>query len=147
MTQIEIIVGSMLGGTEYVAEAAQEALLAKNKTSKVHFTPQFQEIDQQKTTWLICCSTHGAGDLPDNIKKFVEDLKNSTNDLSTIKYALIGTGDSSYDTFCNAIKTIESILNSKNCIKIVDTLYIDMQQNMDPEEITTHWIEQHQDLF
>jgi hypothetical protein len=42
---------------------------------------------------------------------------------------------------------IESILISKNCIKVIDTLYIDMQQNIDPEEKTAHWIEQHQDLF
>ena len=107
MSSFQIIVGSMLGGTEYVAEACEETLLALNHQVTLHLTPKFEQINSKNQTWLICTSTHGAGDFPDNIKNFIEDLKNSTVDLSPVKFMIIGVGDSNYDTFCKAALDIQ----------------------------------------
>lgn len=140
MHSIQIIVGSMLGGTEYVAEACQEVLDEKKYKTELHFSPNFSEIPSQNQTWLICTSTHGAGDYPDNIKPFIQDLQNSDQDLSTTKFAVIGIGDTSYDTYCQAAKNIETLLISKGCNKSFESFYIDMQQDIDPEEAASSWI-------
>jgi len=147
MSSFQIIVGSMLGGTEYVAEACEESLQELGHQTQLHLQPEFAEIEKKNQTWLICTSTHGAGDYPDNIDQFVSDLRSSNEDLSTIKFLTIGVGDSSYDTFCLAAKNIEKLLISKgcSCVKAIKTL--DMSQDIDPEDLAQQWIRENSDLL
>jgi len=140
MREFQIIVGSMLGGSEYVAEACEGVISSKNYTANVHLSPVFSEIPSENQTWLICTSTHGAGEYPDNIKAFATDLENCDQDLSTTSFAVIGIGDSNYDTFCQAAKNIENTLISKGCIKIIETKLYDMQEEIDPEEDSEIWL-------
>ncbi len=147
MANIQIIVGSMLGGTEYVAEACQETLDNLGHQTTLHFTPELDQIPHQDQFWLICTSTHGAGDYPDNLMPFVKQLTASDQDLSTTKFAVIGIGDSSYDTFCQAAKNIEKLLKSKGCKKIIKLKTFDMQQEIDPECESQIWITKNKDLL
>jgi len=147
MTEFQIIVGSMLGGTEYVAEACEEELLALNHNVSLHLQPKFEQIISKNQIWLICTSTHGAGDLPDNIQSFVSDLTICDQDLSSTSFMIIGIGDSNYDTFCLAAKKIENILISKGCNKKLKTLTLDMSQDIDPEECAKQWLSKNKDLF
>jgi MioC protein len=147
MSSFQIIVGSMLGGTEYVAEACEETLLALNHQVNLHLKPQFAQIISENQTWLICTSTHGAGDFPDNIQSFVEDLTKCPEDLSPVKFMIIGVGDSSYDTFCKAAIDIEKLLLSKGCKKIVPTKSLDMSEEIDPEDLAQQWLTTNKDLL
>jgi MioC protein len=147
MSSFQIIVGSMLGGTEYVAEACEETLLALNHQTSLHLQPELEQISSNNQTWLICTSTHGAGDFPDNIQKFVEDLINSTLDLSPVKFMIIGLGDSSYDTFCKAAKKIQKIMLSKGCIEKVVIKTLDMKEEIDPEDLAQQWLITNKDLL
>jgi len=147
MSSFQIIVGSMLGGTEYVAEACEETLLALNHQVTLHLTPKFEQINSKNQTWLICTSTHGAGDFPDNIKNFIEDLKNSTVDLSQVKFMIIGVGDSNYDTFCKAALDIQKLLLSINCNEVVTLKTLDMREEIDPEDLAQQWLTANSDLL
>lgn len=140
MSSFQIIVGSMLGGSEYVAEACQETLESLAHQTELHLTPVFDEISHKNQTWLICTSTHGAGEFPDNIQAFVQDLINCDQDLSSTQFLVIGVGDSSYDTFCQAAKNIEKTLLSKGCNKVANKLELDMSQDIDPEELSQTWL-------
>ncbi len=135
----------MLGGTEYVAEACEQQLLALGHQVELHLPPVFEQINRNNQTWLICTSTHGAGDYPDNFQQFAADLENNDQDLSSVKTLVIGTGDTSYDTFCKAAKNIEKLLLSKGCNKILPLKTIDMSQDIDPEEVAANWIEENSD--
>ena len=137
----------MLGGTEYVAEACEETLTAIGHHAKVHLQPKFDQIPHENQTWLICTSTHGAGDLPDNIISFVKDLKAYDQKLSTTRFLVIGVGDSSYDTFCFAAKKIENTLLSKGCVNKIQLLTIDMLQDIDPELAAQQHLNDNKDLL
>lgn len=145
MASFQIIVGSMLGGTEYVAEACQETLESLGHQVNVHLSPKYDEIDRKDQTWLVCTSTHGAGDYPDNILDFISDLTHSTDDLNHTPFFVIGVGDSNYDTFCLAAKSIENLMLSKGCIRLITTLTLDMDQDIDPELLSQQWISDHND--
>ncbi len=155
MSSFQIIVGSMLGGTEYVAEACEEQLNTLNHTVDLHLKPNFSLIMdntlEQKTnninTWLICTSTHGAGDFPDNIKTFVEDLKNCEQDLSSINFMILAIGDSSYDTFCQAGVELNKLLITKGCRELMTIKMLDMSQDIDPEDLAQLWLQQNKDLL
>ncbi len=145
----------MLGGTEYVAEACEEQLNTLNHEVNLHLKPNFSSILkctlEQKTnnvsTWLICTSTHGAGDFPDNIQPFIEDLKNCEQDLSTIDFMIIAVGDSSYDTFCKAGFELNKLLITKGCSNTLAIKTLDMSQDIDPEELAQLWLSQNKDLL
>lgn len=145
MSSFQIIVGSMLGGSEYVAEACEETLSELGHDVELHFQPSFDEITHENQTWLICTSTHGAGDYPDNIQAFVSDLENSDQDLSSTKFLTIGIGDSSYDTFCYAAKNINKLLLSKGCNETLPLITLDMSDDIDPEELSQHWLNKNKD--
>ncbi len=145
MSSFQVIVGSMLGGSEYVAEACEETLIALGHQVTLHFQPDFAQILSEKQTWLICTSTHGAGDYPDNIQAFVTDLENSDQDLSSVKFLTIGIGDSSYDTFCYAAKKINKLLLSSGCNEIAPLITLDMSEDIDPEELSQSWLNKNKD--
>ena len=163
MSSIQIIVGSMLGGTEYVAEACEETLNELDHNVEVHLQPDFNTIINQSsqhkkqqqtdensaenTVWLICTSTHGAGDYPDNFKQFASDLANCDQDLSTVNFLTIGIGDSSYDTFCKAAQDISNLLISKGCKQLCEVKTFDMSEDIDPEDLSQQWIQSNIDLL
>ncbi len=163
MSSIQIIVGSMLGGTEYVAEACEETLNELDHHVEIHLKPELQKIINntvttnkeskidnnllEKSIWLICTSTHGAGDYPDNIKQFVSDLANCDQDLSTVSFFIIGVGDSSYDTFCKAANNISKLMISNGCIEILPLKTVDMSQDIIPEDLAQDWISTNRDLL
>lgn len=163
MSSIQIIVGSMLGGTEYVAEACEETLTKLDHHVDMHLKPDLNNIinntfptnnEQNNSSnltknpiWIVCTSTHGAGDYPDNIKQFVSDLSNCDQDLSTVSFLTIGIGDSSYDTFCKAAEDISKLLISKSCNKLTAIKTFDMSEDIDPEDLAQQWISANIDLL
>lgn len=159
MSSFQIIVGSMLGATEYVAEACEEQLTNFNHDVNLHLKPSFSAIldetfsndqslkEEKKSIWLICTSTHGAGDFPDNIQAFVEDLKNCEQDLSSINFMIIAVGDSSYDTFCKAGHELNKLLLTKGCNELIAINTMDMSQDIDPEDLAQVWLTENQDLL
>ncbi len=136
---IEIVIGSVLGASEYVAEALDEYLQTKGHRCKLHFTPSYDEINFSNVI-IIVTSTHGAGDLPDNIQAFANSLKDAS--LSGCKYLLIGLGDTSYDTFCDGARKMESLLSNAEATIIHPPLFIDVLQHPVPEEFALEWLEQ-----
>ncbi|WNC72393.1 flavodoxin domain-containing protein [Thalassotalea psychrophila] len=140
MSSFQIIVGSMLGGTEYVAEAAEEVLKEHGHSTKIHFKPNYSEINKENQTWLFCTSTHGAGDFPENIENFIHDLKADDLELNDLPFLVIAVGDSNYDTFCQAGKTLKNIMLDKKCKEISNLFTIDMIDIDDPEEAAANWI-------
>jgi len=140
MSSFQIIVGSMLGGTEYVAEACEETLQSLGHQTTLHLQPKFDDILSENQIWLVCTSTHGAGDYPDNIHQFIRSLEDCEQDLSSTSFLTIGVGDSNYDTYCLAAKNIENLLISKGLVKITPLKTLDMDQDIDPEVDAQDWI-------
>ena len=155
MSTIQIIVGSMLGTTEYVGEACEEQLIKFGHQVNLYLKPNFSNIlaqtfsvnNEQKAIWLICTSTHGAGDYPDNITQFVKDLSHCGQDLSSINFMIIAVGDSSYDTFCKAGKELNKLLLTKGCNELTVITTLDMSKNIDPETLAQRWLVENKTLF
>ncbi len=140
MKKIHILVGSMLGGTEYVADMLNDALNDHDVESQLH--TEFEEIEDligNDTHWIICCSTHGAGDLPDNIQPFADFLQRRPS-LHHQRYDVIGIGDSSYDTFNQAAKTLDEEMEQCGGIRTSEPLFVDVQQDPLPEEPALEWL-------
>lgn len=135
----EIIVGTMLGAAEYVADAIAEKLDASGHTHTIHAEPNLDEI-KTGSTWIVCTSTHGAGELPDNIQPFAKQLESA--DLSAVNAYVIGLGDTSYDTFCFGAKEMEKHIKNAGGTLITDALYIDVLEHPIPEDAAVEWFDE-----
>ncbi|MEW9797851.1 flavodoxin domain-containing protein [Alteromonas sp. CYL-A6] len=134
-----IIVGSVLGASEYVADALADTINASGGNAKIHLDPVLEDIDPQ-STWIICTSTHGAGELPDNIQPFADAL--ATADLSSVNAYVVGLGDSSYDTFCHGAITMESLLLERGATLLAPPCHIDVLHHPIPEDEAVAWFKQ-----
>lgn len=138
MQKIEILVGSMLGATEYVADALVEKLQEMEIPNQLHLKPDLADLDNS-ALWLVCTSTHGAGELPDNIKPFSKQLEEQQ--LPQLAYLLVGLGDSSYDTFCEGAKQMQTLLNNAGATLLAEPILIDVLQHPVPEDEVVAWFE------
>ena len=102
------------------------------------------ELIDSKVPVLVCSSTYGQGDVPDNAQNFYNDLKKKSPDLSHIKYALFGLGDMTYrDTFAYGGKKISDLFNNLNAIQLGNAFYHDASDGTLPEEVAVKWFKKH----
>ena len=138
---IYIISGSTLGGAEYVAEHLEEVLKTQDFSTALFHGPELDDVIDENI-WLIVTSTHGAGELPDNLKPLFEQIAASDKDFSSLRFAVVGLGNSDYDTFCHAVNKVETQLSEKRAVKICDSLKIDVLHVDDQEQFAEDWLPQ-----
>lgn len=136
---IQILVGSQMGAAEYVAEQVAETMALGGFEAQLQLTPELDQLSGSNS-WLVITSTYGAGDLPDNIQPFADRLAQDRPDLTTISFAVITLGDSSYDTFCQAGRTMATLLQQLGASQLLPALEIDVQTAELPEDQALNWL-------
>ncbi|OOF71497.1 FMN-binding protein MioC [Rodentibacter caecimuris] len=137
--KICIISGSTLGTAEYVAEHLDNVLKAQGFSTTLLHGPSFDDVINEKI-WLVVTSTHGAGELPDNLNPLFEQISSGEVDLSDLRFSVVGLGNSDYDTFCYAADKVSAILQSKSAVNIADILKIDVLNVDDQELCAEQWL-------
>jgi len=140
MADITLISGSTLGSAEYVAEHLEEKLQEAGFSTQMLHGPELDEVPHEGI-WLVVCSTHGAGDIPDNLLPLFEAIRDSQPDLSQVRFGTIGLGNHEYDLFCGAIRQIEAQLIAQGARQIGDRLEIDVLEHEIPEDPAEAWLE------
>jgi MioC protein len=140
MADITLISGSTLGSAEYVAEHLEEKLQEAGFSTQMLHGPELDEVPHEGI-WLVVCSTHGAGDIPDNLLPLFEAITESQPDLSQVRFGAIGLGNHEYDLFCGAIRQIEALLIAQGARQIGDRLEIDVLEHEIPEDPAEAWLE------
>ncbi len=142
-TPIHILVGSVHGTAQRVAQAL--LLCADDVSADVHIHPMDgigMDIFQQAGFFIICTSTTGSGDVPDNAQNFYHTLDAEAQYLGHVKYGIIALGDSSYgDTFCGGGKRFDTRLQDLGAQRIGSMLFIDACDSTDPETSATLWFQ------
>ncbi|CNH61989.1 FMN-binding protein MioC [Yersinia pekkanenii] len=139
MADITLISGSTLGSAEYVAEHLAEKLEEAGFSTETLHGPELDELTLEGT-WLIVTSTHGAGDLPDNLQPLLEQIEQQQPDLSQVHFGAVGLGSSEYDTFCGAVRALDQQLIAQGAKRLGDILEIDVIQHEIPEDPAEVWV-------
>ena len=139
MADITLISGSTLGCAEYVAEHLAEKLEDAGFSTEMLHGPELDELPLNGR-WLVVSSTHGAGELPDNLQPLLEQIAEQQPDLSEVQFGAVGLGSSEYDTFCGAIKQIDDLLIARGAKRIGDRLEIDVTEHEIPEDPAEEWV-------
>ncbi|HEK2899126.1 FMN-binding protein MioC [Proteus sp. GOKU] len=139
MKKVTLISGSTMGSAEYVAEHLAEILSDEGFETDLHHGPSLNDLPNEGI-WLVVTSTHGAGDIPDNLLPFANEISADSVDLSNVTFGAIGIGSSEYDTFCGAIRTLDQKLVEKGATRLGDRLEIDIQKYDIPEDPAEEWM-------
>lgn len=139
MADITLISGSTLGSAEYVAEHLAEKLEEQGYSTEILHGPELDEVPLQGI-WLVVTSTHGAGELPDNLQPLFEQIETQQPDLTQVRFGAVGIGSSEYDTFCGGIKIVDRILIASGTQRIGEVLEIDVTKHEIPEDPAEIWL-------
>jgi len=139
--ELTILVGTMTGTAQLVA---QELELTLDDGDTRVLTRPMDGLDAGVFAggglFLICSSTYGQGDVPDNAKHLYESLKAARPDLSRVSYGVIALGDRTYaETFCNGGKRFDAILTELGARRIGEIMLHDASAGTMPEEIAVPW--------
>src|SRR3954466_13849441 len=121
MKKITILVGTMTGNAEYAAEELQQVLRDDYGCTVEFLLMDDLEADvfQREGVFLICTSTYGQGDVPDNAQALYDSLAKERPDLAGVRYAVFGLGDSTYrDTFNFGGQTFDELLSSLGATRL-----------------------------
>lgn len=140
-TMIHILVGTTSGNTEFLASELEQSIKQKQLETMFHDAPRIDEVPKEGF-WLLCLATHGAGEHAESIEGFMEDLAEQKPDLSNVQFAVIAVGDSSYDTFCQAGKDADALIQSLGARSIHEILEIDVMFDLEPETSALQWMKQ-----
>ena len=141
--ELNILVGTMTGIAQLVA---QEIELRLDGEGIRVATMEMDELDpgvfDRNGIFLICTSTYGQGDVPDNAKSLYDALCVQRPDLSHVRYGVIALGDRTYaETFCFGGKRFDEILGQLGARRIGDVMLHDASSGTLPEDEAADWIE------
>ena len=142
MADIAILVGTEFGTSRMVAEVIMGQLQGQHQVV-LHETPDFSAINLKcREIVIICTSTFGFGELPDNLLPFYKQLESAAIDLSHLRYGVIGLGDQTYTDFCQAGRDMDALLASKGALRIGERLEIDACTQPLPDEEALQWLQE-----
>jgi MioC protein len=142
--RITILVGTMTGTAQLCAQEMElalddgetrvEARLMDGLDSSVFADAAPEHL------FLVCTSTYGQGDVPDNARALYEDLQKKRPDLSGVRYGVFGLGDRTYaETFNYGGKRFDDILTELGAKRIGERYRHDASSGVLPEEKAVEW--------
>ena len=143
-TRITILVGTMTGTAQL---CAQEMELALDDGETEVETLLMDKLDSsvfaRPGVFLVCTSTYGQGDVPDNAKAFYEDLKAKRPKLAGALYGVFGLGDRTYaETFNFGGKRFDELLTELGAERIGERHMHDASSGVLPEETALEWCQE-----
>lgn len=141
MSKILILVGTESGNAQMVGDTLMDEFVAQGHDAEVVSEGTLDDLAlDSREVVLICTSTHGLGELPDNIIPIQEALEETKPDLSHLKYGVIALGDQTYaETFCKAGKIMDALFAACGAVKVGERLEIDACTQPLPDEEAVDW--------
>ena len=139
---ITILVGTMTGTAEMVAQEVEQALEGAGHQASIQVMDNLDAgVFQGGGVFLICTSTYGQGDVPDNAQALFNSLETEKPNLSDVVYGLIALGDTTYkDTYCQGGKRFDKLLSELGARRAGEILMHDASSGTLPEEVAAQWI-------
>src|SRR3981081_812526 len=142
--KISILVGTMTGTAQLCAQEMELALDDGDNWVETLLMDQLDSsVFSRDGVFLICTSTYGQGDVPDNAKALYDDLRAKRPNLSGVRYGVFGLGDRTYaETFNFGGNRLDDILTGLGAARIGERHRHDASSGVLPEETALEWCQQ-----
>jgi cytochrome P450/flavodoxin len=106
--EIVVLYGTESGNAETIADLLTEEFSDSLKIRAVDMTDATSADVRPENLTLVICSTHGEGELPSSARPFAELLDDERPDLTGVRYAMFGLGDSSYEFYSRGSEHLDA---------------------------------------
>ena len=139
---ITVLVGTMTGTAEMVAQEVQTALEAEGHQATIKVMDGLDaSVFKGGGNFLICTSTYGQGDVPDNAQALFNSLEAGKPNLADVTYGVIALGDRTYkDTYCQGGIRFDKLLTGLGARRAGEILTHDASSGTLPEEVAAQWV-------
>jgi MioC protein len=139
--RVTILVGTMTGTAQLCAQEMELALDdGETQVEALLMDGLDAAVFERDGLFLVCTSTYGQGDVPDNARALYEDLQKKRPDLSRVRYGVFGLGDRTYaETFNYGGKRFDDILGELGARRIGERYRHDASSGVLPEEKAVEW--------
>jgi len=140
--ELTILVGTMTGTAQLVAQEVELSVDdGETRVQTKMMDGLGPDVFARGGLFLICTSTYGQGDVPDNAKALYEALQRDRPNLSGVRYGVIALGDRTYaETFCNGGRRFDRILSELGARRIGEIMLHDASAGTMPEELAVPWV-------
>jgi len=140
--KITILYGTETGNAEMLAEDIQSELENDHEVDCLNLSDMGAGDFDPSRFYLVVCSTYGDGELPASAQPFAEAVAAEKPDLSAIKFAIFGLGDSEYEeTFNFGPKTLAELLQAQGATQIGERIAHDASGPDMAEDLAFPWAE------
>jgi len=139
--KVNILVGTMTGTAQLCAQEMELALDDGETRVETLLMDQLDSsVFARDGVFLICTSTYGQGDVPDNARALFQDLGTKRPDLSRVRYGVFGLGDRTYaETFNFGGKKFDDLLTELGARRVGERHKHDASSGIMPEETALEW--------
>ena len=139
--KITILIGTMTGTAQLCAQEMELALDdGETQVEALLMDGLDSAVFRREGAFLICTSTYGQGDVPDNARALYEDLQAKRPDLSGVRYGVFGLGDRTYaETFNFGGKRFDDLLSELGAQRVGERYKHDASSGVLPEETAVEW--------
>jgi MioC protein len=141
---LTILVGTMTGTAQLVAQELELRLDdGETRARTVLMDDQDAFVLAPGGLFLVCTSTYGQGDVPDNARALYEELKQKRPALDRVRYGVFGLGDRTYaETFNFGGKRFDELLAELGAERIGERHMHDASSGVLPEETALEWCQE-----
>lgn len=147
--RIRILVGTMTGTAELVADEIAEVLEKRGADVEILLMDDLgADVFTPDCGYIVCTSTYGQGDVPDNAQALLASLQSRRPDLSGVRFGVFALGDKTYaETFCFGGRTFDEALRARGAHRISDRYEHDASSGSLPEDEAASWADAWYDRF
>ena len=141
---VTILVGTMTNTAQLVAQEIELSVDDEDTRVLVQYMDGLDATAiKSGHLYLICSSTYGQGDVPDNARDFYESLTKARPNLAGVHYGVIALGDRTYlQTFCYGGKKFDALLTELGAQRVGEVCLHDASAGTLPEEVCVEWAQQ-----
>lgn len=141
-SKLLILVGTMTNTAEYVAQAIEMDAADLIGSVEVRMMDGLDpSVFDEDALYVICSSTYGSGDVPDNAQAFYASLDAQPRFLGHVRFGVIALGDSAQypQTFANGGRRFDERLRDLGAVRLGEILVLDASSPADPEATGAAW--------
>jgi len=137
-----VLYGTESGNSELIAEDLGAKL---RETTDEVVVADLQDFDPQSITsdsfYVVVCSTHGEGDLPNTAIPFAEAFDAALPDLTGVRYAMFGLGDTFYEaTYSQGSEHIDRRFTAQGALRVGEYGRHDASSWDLPSDVALEWL-------
>jgi MioC protein len=140
MPIVHVLFGTESGNAEMVADDIAASFQDQGfETVTAELTDVEVTSLAEMEVAVFVTSTYGEGELPETAAPFFDALVADRPDLTGLRFAAFGLGDSVYETFNNGIETLRTALLDLGAEQIGETAKHDAASSAPATDLATSW--------